>query len=107
MENYRSIYDSAVLKYGPEKEETERTAANTKPALKLDDLESPDYINDIKDYMIDRKGKHMSKKKPEEIVDAFNYFFAMLIITGFNEDDLIKAFLMKDNIIRERLTNGY
>ena len=71
MENYRSIYDSAVLKYGPEKEETERTAANTKPALKLDDLESPDYINDIKDYMIDRKGKHMSKKKPEEIVDAF------------------------------------
>jgi hypothetical protein len=71
MENYRSIYDSAVLKYGPEKEETERTAANTKPALKLDDLESPDYINDIKDYMIDRKGKHFSKKNPEEIVDAF------------------------------------
>jgi hypothetical protein len=43
----------------------------------------------------------------EEIVDAFNYFFAMLIITGFNEDDLFNAFLMKDNIIRERLTNGY
>lgn len=43
----------------------------------------------------------------EEIVDAFNYFFAMLIVTGFNENDLFDAFLMKDNIIRERLKSGY
>ena len=43
----------------------------------------------------------------EEIVDAFNYFFAMLIVTGFNEKDLFEAFLSKDTIIRERLRNGY
>ena len=43
----------------------------------------------------------------EEIVDAFNYFFAMLIVTGFNQDDLFDAFLVKDNIIRKRLKNGY
>ena len=43
----------------------------------------------------------------EEIVDAFNYFFAMLIVTGFNEDDLFDAFLMKDDIIRRRLKDGY
>lgn len=43
----------------------------------------------------------------EEIVDAFNYFFAMLIVTGFNENDLFDAFLVKDNIIRKRLKNGY
>jgi len=43
----------------------------------------------------------------EEIVDAFNYFFAMLIVTGFNEDDLFDAFLMKDDIIRKRLKDGY
>ena len=43
----------------------------------------------------------------EEIVDAFNYFFAMLIVTGFNEDDLFDAFLVKHNIIKERLKNGY
>jgi len=43
----------------------------------------------------------------EEIVDAFNYFFAMLIVTGFNENDLFDAFLVKDNIIRERLKDGY
>jgi len=43
----------------------------------------------------------------EEIVDAFNYFFAMLIVTGFNEDDLFDAFLLKHNKIKERLKNGY
>lgn len=43
----------------------------------------------------------------EEVVDAFNYFFAMLIVTGFNEDDLFDAFLVKDNVIRKRLKDGY
>ena len=43
----------------------------------------------------------------EEIVDAFNYFFAMLIVTGFNQEDLFDAFLVKDDIIRKRLKNGY
>lgn len=43
----------------------------------------------------------------EEIVDAFNYFFAMLIVTGFNEEDLFDAFLVKHNIIKERLKSGY
>ena len=43
----------------------------------------------------------------EEIVDAFNYFFAMLIVTGFNQEDLFRAFLSKDKIIRDRLKNGY
>ena len=43
----------------------------------------------------------------EEVVDALNYFFAMLIVNGFNEDDLYTAYLKKDKIIRERLFNGY
>ena len=43
----------------------------------------------------------------EEIVDAFNYFFAMLIVTGFNQDDLFDAFLVKHEIINKRLRNGY
>lgn len=43
----------------------------------------------------------------EEIVDAFNYFFALLIVVGFDEKDLHEAYLKKDTIIRERLKNGY
>ena len=43
----------------------------------------------------------------EEIVDAFNYFFSLLIVVGFNEKDLHEAYLNKDEIIRQRLENGY
>ena len=43
----------------------------------------------------------------EEIVDAFNYFLAMLIVTGFNENDLYSAFLSKHEIIKNRLRDGY
>ncbi len=43
----------------------------------------------------------------EEIVDAFNYFFSVIIVTGFDEKDLFEAYLKKDKKIRERLTSGY
>ena len=43
----------------------------------------------------------------EEIVDAFNYFFSLLIVAGFDEKDLYDAYLKKDVIIRDRLKNGY
>ena len=43
----------------------------------------------------------------EEVVDAFNYFFSLIILTGFDESDLFEAYLSKDEIIRERLKNGY
>ena len=43
----------------------------------------------------------------EEIVDALNYFFSMLIIVGFDDKDLYNAYLKKDRVIRDRLCNGY
>ena len=43
----------------------------------------------------------------EEVVDAFNYFFSLLILTGFNSDDFFKAYVKKDAIIHDRLKNGY
>ena len=43
----------------------------------------------------------------EEIVDALNYFFSVLVITGFDEDDLHEAYVKKDKIISERVFNGY
>ena len=43
----------------------------------------------------------------EEVVDALNYFFAMLIVTGFDEKELFDAYLKKDNKIRHRLSSGY
>ena len=43
----------------------------------------------------------------EEIVDAFNYFFSLLILTGVSSEDFYRAFIKKDKIIRERLRSGY
>jgi len=43
----------------------------------------------------------------EEIVDAFNYFLSILVLTGFSADDLMDAYRKKDNIINQRLETGY
>jgi len=43
----------------------------------------------------------------EEIVDALNYFFSLLIASGFNEKDLFEAYVKKHNIIIKRLKEGY
>ena len=43
----------------------------------------------------------------EEMIDAFNYFLAMLIVVDCDEEQLFEAYKKKDKIIRERLKNGY
>jgi predicted house-cleaning noncanonical NTP pyrophosphatase (MazG superfamily) len=43
----------------------------------------------------------------EEIVDAFNYFLSILVLTGFDENDLMLAYRRKDKIINDRLETGY
>jgi predicted house-cleaning noncanonical NTP pyrophosphatase (MazG superfamily) len=43
----------------------------------------------------------------EEIVDAFNYFLSLIILTGHSSEDLYEAYVKKDKIIHERLKNGY
>ena len=43
----------------------------------------------------------------EEVVDAFNYFFSVLILIGVSDDDLFDAYCKKDKIIHDRLRDGY
>ena len=43
----------------------------------------------------------------EEVVDAFNYFFALLIAVNCDEDEFFDAFLKKDTIIHDRIKNKY
>jgi NTP pyrophosphatase (non-canonical NTP hydrolase) len=43
----------------------------------------------------------------EEMVDAFNYFFSLLIMAGVDSQELFRAFDKKDRIIHERLQSGY
>ena len=60
----------------------------------------PHRLTDIND-------EFESEEFLEEIVDAMNYFFALLIVTGFDENDLYSAYLKKDKKIRNRLVEGY
>jgi len=43
----------------------------------------------------------------EEVVDAFNYFFSLLVLTGTSADDLFEAYRKKDRIIHQRLNGDY
>lgn len=43
----------------------------------------------------------------EEIVDAFNYFFAMLVMLGVTPEELMQAYEAKNQKIHERLTGKY
>lgn len=43
----------------------------------------------------------------EEIVDAFNYFFSLIILIGVDVNEFHEAFRKKDEIIKERLKTGY
>ena len=43
----------------------------------------------------------------EEMVDAFNYFFSLMIHLDVDADEFFKAFLEKDRIINDRLNSGY
>tara|TARA_B100000683_G_C12399316_1_gene519048 strand:+ start:385 stop:756 length:372 start_codon:yes stop_codon:yes gene_type:complete len=43
----------------------------------------------------------------EEIVDAFNYFFSILVLTGVTSEELYDTYVKKDEIIHKRLETGY
>jgi dimeric dUTPase (all-alpha-NTP-PPase superfamily) len=43
----------------------------------------------------------------EEMVDSFNYFFSVLVLTGVTADELYEAYVAKDAVIHERLKTGY
>ena len=43
----------------------------------------------------------------EEVVDAFNYFLSVLVLTGVSADDLYKMYCHKDEIIHSRLRSDY
>ena len=43
----------------------------------------------------------------EEVVDAFNYFLSVLVLTGVTPDELYDMYCRKDDVIHKRLNTGY
>jgi hypothetical protein len=43
----------------------------------------------------------------EEWIDAFNYFITVLIMAGYDADDVYNMYVKKDKVIHERIKSGY
>lgn len=43
----------------------------------------------------------------EEFVDAFNYFLSVLVLVGVSDEEFLRAYIKKDEIIRDRILGGY
>ena len=43
----------------------------------------------------------------EEIVDAFNYFFSVMVLMGIDAEEFFSAYVEKDQVIHHRLKTGY
>jgi predicted house-cleaning noncanonical NTP pyrophosphatase (MazG superfamily) len=93
--------------------------------LDLADKQNQQYIRDIALRGVEEMFEalqHLKNWKPhrqtdvaefnrdeflEEIVDAFNYFFELILLAGFSADDFFEMYLKKDRVIHDRLKTGY
>ena len=70
-------------------------------------FEALQHLKNWKDDKLTENPEVKQDEFLEEIVDAFNYFFSLIIASGFSHEDLYKAYIDKDKKIHDRLTNKY
>ena len=70
-------------------------------------FEALQHLKNWKPHKLTEEKEFNKEEFLEEIVDAFNYFMALLIVVDVDEEKLFKAYLKKDKKIRKRLDEGY
>ena len=70
-------------------------------------FEALQHLKNWKPHKLTEEKEFNKEEFLEEIVDAFNYFMALLIVVDVDEEKLFKAYLKKDQKIRKRLDEGY
>jgi hypothetical protein len=71
-------------------------------------FEALQHLKNWKPHRVTEVREEVDKEEfLEEIVDALNYFFSLLIVTGVDENDLFHAYIKKHRIIKSRLRDGY
>lgn len=70
-------------------------------------FEAMQHCKNWKPHRVTEDRSFDREKFLEEMVDAFNYFFSVLVLTGVTADELHEAYVEKDRIIHERLKSGY
>jgi hypothetical protein len=70
-------------------------------------FEALQHLKNWKPHKLTEDTEFNKEEFLEEIVDAFNYFMALLIVVDVDEEKLFDAYLKKDQKIRKRLDEGY
>lgn len=70
-------------------------------------FEAMQHFKNWKSHRVTEDKSFDKEKFLEEMVDAFNYFFSVLILTGVSSNDLYEAYVSKDTVIHDRLKSGY
>ena len=70
-------------------------------------FEALQHLKNWKDHKQAEDGTFNKPEFLEEVVDAFNYFIALLIMVDVDSDEFFNAYLKKDKKIHKRLNNNY
>ena len=70
-------------------------------------FEALQHLKNWKPHKLTEEKEFNKEEFLEEIVDAFNYFMALLIVVDVDQEKLFEAYLKKDQKIRKRLDEGY
>ena len=70
-------------------------------------FEALQHLKNWKPHKLTEEKEFNKEEFLEEIVDAFNYFMALLIVVDVDHEKLFEAYLKKDQKIRKRLDEGY
>jgi len=70
-------------------------------------FESLQHLKNWKSHKVTEDVEFNRSEFLEEVVDAFNYFFSMLVLVGVNAEELAEMYQKKDKIIHARLKSNY
>lgn len=70
-------------------------------------FEALQHLKNWKPHKLTEDKEFNKEEFLEEIVDAFNYFMALLIVVDVDQEKLFEAYIKKDKKIRKRLDVGY
>ena len=70
-------------------------------------FEAMQHFKNWKPHRVTEDRSFDREKFLEEMVDSFNYFFSVLVLTGVTADELYEAYVAKDAVIHDRLKTGY
>jgi hypothetical protein len=70
-------------------------------------FEALQHLKNWKDHKLNCDETFDRTEFLEEVVDAFNYFLALLVLVGVDANELFDAYLAKDEKIHNRLSGDY